>query len=136
MTTIATVRDGIAKAITNGCGLRAVPYVSDNVAHPVAHVYRSEFDPRMVLGQAKAAYPFRVRVFVGRTAERAAQVRLDELCEVDGPTSLTAAVQDESNWPSGGLVDYAVVTNIGEVQLVTVAEEVLMAVDFDIEVVF
>ncbi len=137
MTTIAQVRDELTEAIIAGCGLRASAYLSDNVNAPTAHVWPLAFDPRLVLHQAKAAHNFRVRVFVGRVAERSAQVKLDELREVTGSTSLTAAVQDSDNWPTQPpIVDYAVVTQIGEPQTDVVADEVFMICDFDIEVVF
>jgi hypothetical protein len=76
-----------------------------------------------------------VRVFVGRIAEKSAQKRLDELTEASGAGSLVVAVEDGDNWPSD-LVDYASVSLIGEPQQVTVADEVFLAVDFDVEVVF
>lgn len=134
MPTIAQVRDGLADAITAGCGLRASGYMTDNVPHPVAHVFRGEMDPRMVMGKAKAAYPFIARVFVGRAAEVAAQKRLDELTEPTGAGSLVAAVEDGDNWSVD--VDYAVVTSIGAVQNVLIADESVLFVDFEIEVCF
>jgi hypothetical protein len=134
MTTVAQVRDGLAEAITNGCGLRASGYVLDTIAAPCAHVFRREMDPRLVFSKAKAEYRFGVRVFVGRIAEKPAQQRLDELTEASGAGSLVVAVEDSDNWPV--TVDYAVVTLIGEPQQVTVADEVFLAVDFDVEVVF
>jgi hypothetical protein len=136
VTTIAEVRDGIASAITTGCDLRAVAYLSDNIPHPVAVVEPLPFDPRTILSESKSAHQFRVRVYVGRTAERSAQIKLDELREVTGATSLTAAVQDEDNWPTAGMVDYAMVTSIGGMQIATIADEQLMVVDFEIEVMF
>lgn len=137
MTTISQVRAELAEAITAGCGLRASAYLSDNINAPEAHVWPLAFDPRMVLQQAKAPHEFRVRVFVGRVAERSAQIKLDELREVTGSTSLTAAVQDSDNWPTQPpIVDYAVVTQIGEPETASVADEVFMVCDFDIEVVF
>ena len=136
MTTIADVRDGMAQAITNGCGLRCVPYVTDSIPAPCAVISRQEMDPRMVFGKANAAYQFNVRVFVGRVAEKASQQKLDTLTEPSGSGSLVAAVEDEANW-TANLVHYASVTRIGLVpQTVAVADETFLSVDFDIEVVF
>ena len=137
MTTIADVRDGMAQAITKGCGLRCLSYVADSIPAPCAVISRDEMDPRMVLGKASAAYMFNVRVFVGRVAEKAAQQKLDTLTEATGAGSLVAAVEDGANWPTSVAVQYASVTRIGVVpQVVSVADETFLSVDFDIEVVF
>lgn len=136
MTTVADVRDGMAQAITNGCGLRVVPYVTDSVPAPCAVISRSEMDPRMVFAKASAAYQFNVRVYVGRIAEKASQKKLDELAEATGTGSLVVAVEDGDNW-TDGLVDYASVTRIGEIpQVALIADEAYLTTDFDIEVVF
>ena len=137
MTTIADVRDGMAQAITAGCGLRCIAYVADSIPAPCAVISRDEMDPRMVLGKASAAYNFNVRVFVGRVAEKSAQQKLDALTEATGSGSLVAAVEDDTNWPSDVVVQYASVTRIGVVpQTVAVADDTFLSVDFDIEVVF
>lgn len=135
MTTLADVREAMAAAITAGCGLRMRPYASDNITAPEGHIDLAEFDPRMVFDRETATYPFRVRVFVKRPAERSAQVRLDELREVHGPTSLRAAVENDENWPDD-LVQYVVVTNIGAIGTIPNSDEQLFVVDFQIEVCF
>ena len=137
MTTIAEVRDGMAYAITKGCGLRCLSYVADTIPAPCAVISREEMDPRMVFGKASAVYNFNVRVFVGRVAEKASQKKLDTLTEATGTGSLVAAVEDDTNWPSDVTVQYASVTRIGVVpQTAAVADETFLSVDFDIEVVF
>ena len=127
----------LAQAITAGCGLRCIAYVADSIPAPCAVISRDEMDPRMVLGKASAAYNFNVRVFVGRVAEKSAQQKLDALTEATGSGSLVAAVEDDTNWPSDVVVQYASVTRIGVVpQTVAVADDTFLSVDFDIEVVF
>lgn len=135
MTTVAEVRDALAIAVRDGCGLRTIAYPSDNLPVPCAVVSRLEMDPRMVFGKATATYPFRVMVFVGRIAEKASQKKLDILTEATGSGSLVVAVEDGDNWPDG-LVDYCSVTLIGQPLEAAVAEETYLAVAFDIEVVF
>lgn len=134
MPTISEVRDSIASAITAGCGLRAVPLLTDSLNPPVAVVVASEYDPRLVLGKAKAEYPFTVRVYVNRPAERSAQLTLDGYREPSGTGSVVAAIEDLDNWTE--TVDYASVTRVGAPTEALIADDLVMAVDFDIEVVW
>lgn len=134
MPTVAEVRDELADVITTGAGLRATALVQDTLVAPIAVVSRRPFDPRMVLQQHKAAYQFTVTIYVDRTDERAAQRALDTYCEVSGANSVIAAIQNGSNWSV--TVDYAQVTQVGDVQPVIVGESNYLIVPLDVEVVF
>ena len=135
MPTVTEVRDTLATAITNGAGLRAAPLMQDTMVPPIAIVERQAFDPRLVFAQGKAAYQFTVRLFAGRTNERAAQEALDGWCEISGTGSVIAAIQNDANWGATD-VDYAVVTNVSEVQAAAVAESVYLTVELTVEVCF
>lgn len=134
MPTVTEVRDDLAAVITAGTGLRAAPLVQDVMVAPIAIVSRRPFDPRMVLQQAKAAYQFTVTIYADRTDERAAQRKLDAYCELSGSTSVLAAIQDGTLWSED--VDYAQVTQIGDVQAVIIGESNYLAVEMAVEVVF
>lgn len=134
MPTVTEVRDDLAAVITAGTGLRAAPLVQDVMVAPIAIVSRRPFDPRMVLQQAKAAYQFTVTIYADRTDERAAQRKLDAYCELSGATSVLAAIQDGTLWSED--VDYAQVTQIGDVQAVIIGESNYLAVEMAVEVVF
>lgn len=134
MPTVTEVRDDLAAVITAGTGLRAAPLVQDIMVAPIAVVSRRPFDPRMVLQQAKAAYQFTVTIYVDRTDERAAQRALDAYCELSGATSVLAAIQNGSLWSK--TVDYAQVTQIGDVVPVVAGESNYLIVQLDVEVVF
>lgn len=134
MPTVTEVRDDLAAVITAGTGLRAAALVQDIMVAPIAVVSRRPFDPRMVLQQAKAAYQFTVTIYADRTDERAAQRKLDAYCELSGSTSVLAAIQDGSLWSED--VDYAQVTQIGDVQAVIIGESNYLAVEMAVEVVF
>jgi hypothetical protein len=134
MTTLNQVHAALADAVrATGWSVRSDP--SDNITEPVIHVDSLEFDPRMVLSEQTSTYPFLARAFVGRTAERASLLKLNNLRDVAGAGSLVAAVQDEDNWPDG-LVHYASVTLVGRREIFTVADAEYFGCDFDIEVVF
>lgn len=132
--TITGVRTDMAAAITAGCGLRMSAYESDNVNTPIGIVSLLEFDPRLVFSKAKAEYPFRVRVYAGSPSERANQVLLDGYRELDGSGSLTAAVEDLTNWSEA--IDYASVVSVGELREQLVADQLCMVCDWEVEVVF
>lgn len=134
MPTVTQVRDELADVITTGAGLRAAALVQDVMVAPIAVVTRRSFDPRLVLQQSKAAYQFTVTIYVDRTDERAAQVALDGYIELSGAGSVVAAIQTGSNWSV--TVDYAQVTQIGEVSAVVIGESNYLAVPLDVEVVF
>lgn len=134
MPTVTEVRDDLAAVITAGTGLRAAPLVQDVMVAPIAIVSRRPFDPRMVLQQAKAAYQFTITIYADRTDERAAQRKLDAYCELSGSTSVLAAIQDGTLWSED--VDYAQVTQIGDVQAVIIGESNYLAVEMAVEVVF
>lgn len=135
MPTVTEVRNGLADAIAAGTDLRTSPLVLDTMVPPIAVVARQAFDPRYVFSQSKAAYPFYVRLFAGRTDERSAQDKLDTWCELSGTNSVIAAIQTDANWGTVD-VDYAVVTNIGEVQSAAIGESVYLTVELSVEVVF
>jgi hypothetical protein len=134
MTTIAQVRDAIKGAVET-TGLSAVAYLVDTINPPVAHVFPTDYDPRMVFSSAKATYPFTVRVFMHRFVPTPQQQQLDALKEPTGSGSLTEAVQDSDNWGSVD-VDYAQVVSVGGNVEREIAGTVYLTADFDIEVVW
>lgn len=134
MTTIAEVRDGIAQAITEGTGLRTMSYVSSSVPHPCAYVRFGPYDPRLVLGRGTVEYQVFVTVFLGPVSERAVSLRADRIREMTGDESIVAALESTTLLPAG--VHYATVTMVGAPEEAVVAEEALMTVEFEIEVVF
>jgi hypothetical protein len=157
MPTVTQVRDELARVITAGTGLRAAALVQDTMVAPIAVVTRRPFDPRMIFSQAKATYAFTVTIYADRTDERAAQLALDNWCEirsidlvaetdaqldaeddddllVEESASVIEAIQNGANWSV--TVDYAQVTQIGEVQAVIIGESNYLAVPLDVEVVF
>lgn len=132
--TIADVRDGLATALETIDGWRAGAYVGDMINPPCFKVARPAFDPRMVFGGAKATHTFRVHAYTSRGATEANEKALDALCELSGSGCVIAAVQTGTNWPI--TVDYAQVTQVGEVGLAEIAGVEYLTVPFDIEVVW
>ena len=115
MTTIHDVREGLAGALSTIPDWRASARIGDQLNPPHIKVSMPAFDPRMVFGQSKAQHTFRCFAYYTRAAGESAEVALDALAEPSGSGSLIAAVQDGDNWSV--TVDYAVVTNVGEVSV-------------------
>jgi hypothetical protein len=136
VTTIADVRAALAEAVATTGGLNVSAYLRDTIVAPAAQVFRAEMDPRLVLGSSKQAYAFGVRLYVGRTSEEGGQVAVDEYCAMAGATSIRAAVELDTNWPSPAVVDYAQVTQVGETEVVEIAGVQYLVVDFTVEVVW
>ena len=135
MTTLLEAADALAKAVTEGSGLRAVSLLDEDINAPIAEVALDEYDPRFVFTGEKAVYPFQVTVYVARTAVRAAQTALAGFRDLHSATSIVAAVQNSDLWPDD-LVDYAAVTKVGRIVPVNVAGADYLTVTFDIDVCF
>ena len=134
MPTVQEVRSALADAIAV-TGLRSAPMWQDTFTAPIAIITRREFDPRLVFTSSRASYEFTVTIYADRTNERAAQVLLDDYCELEGAESVVAAIQDDANWSSVDM-DYVQVTRIGEVSATSQGESNYLTVPIDVEVVF
>lgn len=142
MTTIAGVRADLANVLSTIDGwsvsnIAGTPsgYIGDQLNTYSFKVGRPAFDPRLVFSQAKSSHAFTVTAYAPRTPAELSEAALDALCELTGTGSLIATVQDGTNWTV--TVDYAVVTNCGEVQVATWIDGVeYLACQFQIEVVW
>lgn len=133
MTTLAEARQELADVVSS-VGLRCSPYLTDSIAAPCAMIGRRSIDPRETMGSTVHTFPMFVRLFVQRSSERAGQITLDEYCAVSGASSVMAALEDENNW-TAGVVDYCVVTRIGEETLASQqGGGEYLTVDIDVEV--
>jgi hypothetical protein len=133
--TIATVRSALAGALGGITGLRATAYPIDQVNPPHAMELRRrlEYDVAQQTGVYDGV--FVVRVFHSRTAEKAAQVFLDDLCEPTGALSVKATLEDSDVWTAAG-VSYVNVKAAEEQELVIVGDVEYLAVDFELVVAF
>jgi hypothetical protein len=135
MTTIADVRDNLAEIANGVPGWYGSTYVGDSVAGRVIKVSRPAFDPRVVFGGSVMRLTFRCVAHAQRVDSAASEAALDELAELSGVGSFIAAVQDSDNWST--TIDYAVVTNVGEVSVVSWGDGVdYLVCPFDVEVVW
>lgn len=135
MPDINEVCEALAGAVASIPGLRALGYADDQITPPQAHVFTRAFDPRLTMGgSASRPVALGIRLFVRRPDPRTAQRTLRSYMEQDGTTSVRAAVEDPDNWTE--TVHYAEVTGIGQPFEVETPNEMFMAVDFDIDVIW
>lgn len=142
MPTVDDVCTALASACSEVTGLRAKGWIDDNINPPEAHVFTLEHDPRMVFTSPIRTFPMGVQVMVARADPRAGQKALRGFMEPSGSTSVRAALEDSSNWPSG--VHDVTVTRIGQpFELVIEAQQAggmvterYLAVQFDVEVIW
>lgn len=121
--TTAQVRSALGTAIrtvTYG-SLRAAEYAPDVINTPMATVMAGEYDPRMVMGQAKSERTFQVKLWVERAPAETSQKLLDAYCEMVPPgtggtlTSVVSALQEYSY--SSAVLDYVEVTNVSGLEI-------------------
>lgn len=133
---VTAVRQGLKDAVSTVSGLRASAYKRDTVNPPCAEVTPGEWDPRTVLDADRSTREFIVTLYGGRTSEDTAQTLLDGYCEMSGATSVINAIQSDADLNGGTTADYAQVTNVSELIVVTVGAIDLLAVRLTVEVAF
>lgn len=113
MTTIVEIRDELADVIDGISGWRARGFQGETVNPPVVKISRPPFDPRTVFSSAKQEATFRAVAYVAAGTGESGERQLEALAELTGAGSLTATVQNGSNWSIS--IDYAQVVLIGQV---------------------
>lgn len=131
--TINAIREALSAACDTIDGLRGAPLVADAVSTNQAVVIREQIDYDLTFGRSKDSYNFKIIVYAPRTAERASQLFLDNLCEPTGATSLKTVIEGDSG--VAAVCDYAEVKTAGPVGVVTVGAIEYLAVEFGLEVV-
>lgn len=140
--TTAQVRAALGTAIrtvTTG-SLRAAEYAPDVINPPMATVMADEYDPRMVMGQAKAEHTFQVKLWTARTPAEASQKLLDSYCEMVPPgtggtlTSVVSALQEYTY--SSAVLDYVEVVAVSGLEVTEWGAAEYLTRTLDVEVVF
>lgn len=128
--TIANVRTKLAEALETVPGLRASEYLTETVNPPHA-MFDYSVVPDLTFARGSDLYNFTITVFVGRTADVAAQKQLDLFRD---PTSTTGVKYVlENNAALAGVVDYVRVTAIGATELIPVSGVEYLAAQFSME---
>ena len=96
MTTLSSLRTGLANRLATISGLRASATIPDNPAPPVAVVMPGRIIYDTAFGRGSDEYEFTIMLIVGRVADRASQTNLDAYCASSGSTSVKAAIEGDS----------------------------------------
>lgn len=130
MTTLAALRAGLAANLSTINGLRAVPYVPDNVEPPMAVVNAPTITYDTAFQRGSDEYTFTVDVYVSAASLRGAQLVLDDYVD---PAAVKAAL--ESDRSLGGAAMTLRVTSMNSYRQEVVGDIPFLAASFSVQVV-
>lgn len=109
MTSLEDIRKGLAQNLSAIPNLQTSPYLLGTPTPPAAEVVPGAIDYDLAMGRGLDRWRLTVRVFVGLTTDRGAQVRLDRMIASAGPQSVKQAL--EADCSLNGTVDDLRVVN-------------------------
>lgn len=132
MTTLTTIRTGLAANLATITGLRTAAIMPDAITPPVAIVVAEgiTFDSAMARGLDE--YSFTVMVIVGRADARTSQNKVDAFCNPTGAGSIKTAI--ESDRSLGGAAQTLRVTEMRSYTSITAGDVVYLAAEFAVTV--
>jgi len=95
MTTMSTLRSGLATNLATITNLRTSATVPDSPNAPIAIVFPDGITFDTTFARGMDEYRFTVLVLVGRADERSAQNNLDGYCDPAGTTSVKRALESD-----------------------------------------
>lgn len=129
--TVSQAAAGLREQLRQIPGLRVVDNLPDQVNPPMAVMSVTDVTFHRAFSGGDPIYQFVVTLIVARASERVAQDRLDAYTSFDGAQSVRAAI--EADQTLGGIVSTSVVDRAGNIQTVTLADNVnYLAVDFTV----
>lgn len=132
MADIQAACEALADAVQGMDGIRAKPYLDDQVNPPEVQVFTRAHDPRLTFTGTTRTVALGLRLFVPRTEPRSSQKKMRDWMDTTGDTSIVETIETEGNWPAG--TNYVVVTQIGEPFEAVFDTGTYLAVDFDVDV--
>ncbi len=94
-TTLQAIREGIAANLETLNGVQQSAYLLANPTPPAAEVQPGEIEYDLAMGRGLDRWNLTVRVFVGFTSDKGAQIRLDKMLAPSGVDSVKAAIEAE-----------------------------------------
>lgn len=105
---LGAIREGLAANLATIPGLAESAYLLSNPTPPAAEVQPSEIEYHQAFQNGSELWRLVVRVFVGNTSDKGAQIRLDRMLASSGDYSVKAAI--EADKTLGGACDALKVT--------------------------
>ena len=132
MTTVSTIRTGLATNLATITGLRTSATMPDAINPPIAIVVPEgiTFDSAMARGMDE--YSFTIMVIVGRADARTSQGKVDDFCNPTGAGSVKTAI--ESNRTLSGAAQTLRVTEMRSYTSITAGDVVYLAAEFAVTV--
>lgn len=106
--TMAELRQALAATLAGLDGIQESPYLLSNPTPPAAEVEPAPIDYDLAMQRGLDKWQFILRVFVGFSADRGAQMKLDSYIDPTGPGSIKSLVEVDRTL--GGLCDHVQVT--------------------------
>ena len=132
MTTLDSLRDGLATNLGTIDGLRVSPDLPEQINPPMAVVGLQSIIYDQAFQKGLVIYNFQVPVLAARASDRWAQKRLDQFMSTTGTDSIKEAI--ESDKTLGGVAFDVRVTEMGSIGTVELESNMYLAAEFVVEV--
>jgi hypothetical protein len=132
MTTVATIRTGLATNLATISGLRTSATMPDAINPPIAIVMPDSISYDTTMGRGLDEYAFTILVVVGRADARTSQGSVDAFCNPTGASSIKTAVQSDRTL--GGAASSLRVTSMRNYTSITAGDVVYLAAEFAVTV--
>ena len=132
MTSINSIRSGLATNLATISGLRVAAEMPDSPNPPIAIVMLENIEYDQAMKQGLTLYNFSVSVIVGRAAEREMQRKLDSYLQISGSQSVKLAI--ESDRTLSGVIQDLRVTNSTSIGSIIINDQTYLAAEFTVTV--
>lgn len=131
----ATIEDitTAIRAKLSGAGIRCPVTVPDVWTTPLATIWPEDSEYHTSAGSGGVLHRFRIKLAVGRIAEKSSQLRLFRYMSYSGTESIRAILEDDDETLSG-TVQQVWVTGAEDIGAEQNESETFLAVDFIVEV--
>lgn len=132
MTTVSTIRTGLATNLATITGLRTSATMPDAINPPIAIVVPEGITFDSVMARGMDEYSFTIMVIVGRADARTSQSKVDDFCNPTGAGSVKTAL--ESDRTLSGAAQTLRVTEMRSYTSITAGDVVYLAAEFAVTV--
>lgn len=133
MTSMSTLRTGLANRLATISGLRSSATIPDNPQPPIAVVMPSRITYDQAFGRGSDEYEFTVLVIVGRVVDRTSQTNLDAYCASSGSASVKAAIEGDTTL--GGVAEDCQVTAMTSQGSLSIGDVTYHTAEFSVTVI-
>jgi len=133
MTSMSSLRTGLANRLATISGLRSSATIPDNPQPPIAVVMPSRITYDQAFGRGSDEYEFTILVIVGRVVDRTSQTNLDAYCASSGSASVKAAIEGDTTL--GGVAEDCRVTAMTSQGSLSIGDVTYHTAEFSVTVI-